>query len=401
MRQEKFGAAYNLFMRSIAISPLKSEPWNNAAMCHQETWNLDDAEKCLKRALQLDPRNQAAMNNMALVYINRCQPEEAVKWLAKSETVGELNIEGMDNLAIALLMKRDWSGWGIYRQTAGFQKQRGLKKYANPEEPDWNGEPGRVVLYATQGIGDEIAFASCIPDAMEKAEVVLDCDPRLYGLFKRSFPKATVYGTRFKEELPNLGRVDYSLQFDGLPSLFRTRAEDIPGTPYLIPDPERRIQWRALLEGRKPAIGIAWNGGLVTTRSRQRSIALADLAPVLKSVDATWVSLEYKDRTEEIESFHRDHGIRIHHWERATETLDYDDTAGLVAELDLVISVCTAVVHLSGAIGKECWCLTPSKPRWWYGLEGDLPWYKSVKMFRQKQQWPLDDIVRLLKLRFG
>lgn len=405
LKGEKFGLAYNLFMRCIDIHPLKSEPWNNAGMCHQETWNLDDAERCFRKSLELEPGNQAAMANLALIAINRCQPEEALKWIGKAGKVAALNWEALDNKALALLMKRDWKeGWECYRATAGYQKQRPIKKYATPDEPDWNGEPGNVVLYSTQGLGDEISFASCIPDAIQKASITLDCDPRLEGLFRRSFPEAKVYGTRFKDEIPWSEQVDYSLAFDCLPQMFRNRTEDFPGASYLKADPERRIQWNALLKSYgKPAIGIAWTGGLATTGSKKRSLSLEDIAPILKSVDATWVALEYKDRTEDIREFEAKHGIKIHQWERAVSTMDYDDTAGLVAELDLVITVCTAVVHLSGALGKECWCLVPSKPRWWYGISGDdVPWYRSVKLFRQKQSgpWPIDEVKKLLRLRF-
>jgi ADP-heptose:LPS heptosyltransferase len=184
--------------------------------------------------------------------------------------------------------------------------------------------------------------------------------------------------------------------------LFRSKPEDFPGKPYLKADPERRIQWRALFDTlRKPVIGIAWTGGLNNTGKKKRSLKLEDLEPIFRSIDATWVSLEYRDRDDEIQAFYEKTGIQIHQWKRATRTEDYDDTAGLVAELDLVVSVSTAVIHLAGALGKDCWVLVPNKPRWFYLLEGEIPWYKSVKLFRQKQngEWPIEEVSRLLKLR--
>jgi Flp pilus assembly protein TadD len=404
LKAERYGLAYNIFQRVSQLQPERSEPWNNAGMCHQETWNLDDAEKCFRRSLQLEPGNQAAMANLALIYVNRCQPEEALKWTSRAEKVAQPSWESQDNKALALLMLRRWEeGWKAYRSTAGNQKQRQLRVYRQPEEPMWEGEKGSVVIYGTQGLGDELSFASCVPDAVEKADVILDCDHRLEGLFKRSFPKAKVYGTRFKD-VKWKEHVDYSLPIDCLPSLFRNSTEAFPGTAYLKADPERRIQWRALFDTlRKPVIGIAWTGGLNTTGKKKRSLKLEDLEPVLRSIDATWVSLEYRDRSDEIRAFAAKTGIQVHEWKRATQTDDYDDTAGLVAELDLVISVTTAVIHLAGALGKECWCLAPSKPRFFYGLEGDLPWYKSVRMYRQAKdgKWPFEEISRGLKLRYA
>jgi ADP-heptose:LPS heptosyltransferase len=288
----------------------------------------------------------------------------------------------------------------------GCQKVRQLRSYADPEEPMWNGEQGTVVVYGTQGLGDELSFASMIPEACEKADIIVDCDHRLEGLFKRSFPQAKVYGTRFKEAKWT-AKVDYSTPVDCLASMFRNKTEDFPGTPYLKADPERRLQWRALFDTmRKPVIGIAWTGGRKNTGKRKRSLTLDQLEPILRSIDATWVSLEYVDHADHIEAFRKKTGIQIHEWKRATQTQDYDDTAGLVAELDCVVSVTTAVIHLAGALGKDCFCLVPSLPRWWYRIEGDTsPWYKSLRLYRQPkgESWdkPIEQIANTLKLRYG
>jgi len=404
LKTERFGLAYNLFRRCSQLQPERSEPWNNAGMCHQETWNLDDAEKCFRKALQLEPANAAAMQNLALIYVNRCLPEEAMKWVRRAGESGTQSWEALDNKALALLMLRQWrEGWAAYAQTAGRQKMRQLRFYNSPEEPRWQGEPGRVAVYGVQGLGDEISFSSCIPDVMHKADVIVDCDDRLSGLFRRSFPKAKVYGTRFRDRTWD-EQVDYSIPIDCLPHLFRNEDGEFPGTAFLVADPERRIQWRALFDTfRKPVIGIAWSGGINSTGKKKRSLGLTSLLPIMRAIPATWISLEYRDRTQEIAQFRAETGIDVLDYPRATKTSDYDDTAGLVAELDLVISVTTAVVHLSGALGKDCWCIAPNKPRFFYGLEGDLPWYKSVKMFRQAKdgKWPLEDVVRLLKLRYG
>lgn len=398
LKTERFGLAYNIFRRVAELQPNRSEPWNNAGMCHQETWNLEDAEKCFRKALQLEPENAAAMQNLALIYVNRCNPDEALRWVSLAEKKNA-SWEATDNKALALLMKRDWSGWKYYADTAGRHKQRQIRDYNG--EPLWAGESGKVVIYGTQGLGDEIGFASVIPDAIKRAEVIIDCDHRLESLFRRSFPEAKVYGTRFKDRKWE-DKADYSIPVDCLPALFRTKDEDFTGEAYLRPDPEGALQWRALFDTyKKPVIGIAWTGGINNTNKAARSLTLEDYLPIFKSVDAVWVSLEYRDRDDEIQAFKAKHGIEIKQWKRATQSKDYDDTASLVAELDLVVSVTTAVVHLAGALGKECWCLAPNKPRWFYGLEGDIPWYKSVKMFRQGKDWPIEQMAKLLSLRFS
>ena len=401
------GLAYNLFRRSCQLQPDRAEPWNMAGTCLEKIWKIEAAERCFKEALKKNPQNHAALQNMSLICLNKCEPDEALKWVAKAEKSGVTSWENTDNKAMALLMKRDWSGWAPYRETAGKTKPRQLRAYNDPEEPMWSGEKGSVVVYGNQGIGDEIAFASCIPDACEVADIIVDCDHRIAALFKRSFPKAKVYGTRHKDDRDWDHAIDYSIPVDCLPGLFRKSDADFPGTPYLKADPERRIQWRALFDTfTKPVIGIAWTGGGDHTGRKKRSLSLEDLLPIFRSIDATWVSLEYRDVTEELADFELEHGVKILDYPRATrsgEFADYDDTAGLVSELDLVISVTTSVVHLSGGLGKDCWVLAPHKARWWYGMDGDIHWYRSVKMFRQSRDgtWPLEELTKKLRLRYG
>lgn len=401
-RAQRFGLAYNLFKRCAQLAPERSEAWNMQGVCAEQLWKLDLAERCFKEAIKRDPGSHAALENMALLEVNRCNPEEALKWCDRVAKLGVETSESLENRAMALLMKRDWSGWVPYRKTSGLTKPRAMRAYNDPEEPMWNGEPGNVVVYTNQGIGDETAFASCLPDAMQKANIILDCDERMVGLFKRSFPDARVYGTRFLDTRDWDHPVDYSIPIDCLPGLFRKKDSDFPGTPYLKADPERRLQWRALFDTyKKPVIGVAWSGGSRHTGTFKRSLTLEAMKPIFQAVDATWVSLEYRDRRQQIEDFEMETGVEIKDFPRVVHAVDYDETAAMVAELDLVITVTTAVVHLCGALGKEAWCLAPNRPRWWYGLEGDLPWYKSVRMFRQSRdgRWPIQEVADCLKRR--
>jgi ADP-heptose:LPS heptosyltransferase len=148
------------------------------------------------------------------------------------------------------------------------------------------------------------------------------------------------------------------------------------------------VQWRALLDaiGPKMKVGIAWTGGKKNTGKHRRSLDLDDLLPILRQ-DATFVSLQYMD-SPDILALQDTHGITIHHWRHAVQTADYDDTAALVAELDLVICVTTAALHLCGAMGQRCWVMMPKHPHWMFGISGDsMPWYESVKLYRQKHNW--------------
>lgn len=206
--------------------------------------------------------------------------------------------------------------------------------------------------------------------------------------------------------------IDASCALGELGAYYRRADDQFPGTPYLVPDPDRQIMWRALfykkrMEEQKPVIGISWTGGLSHTGAKLRSMTLEQLAPILRGFNAKWVSLQYKDASEEIAAFRKANpGVDLVQYPTATLTPDYDDTAAMVSELDLVISAQTAVVHLCGAIGQDCWVMLPKISQWRYGDSGSTTrWYNSVRLFRQRSlnDWlgPMGDIAHALIERFS
>lgn len=386
----KHGIAHSLYMQFLRLKPNVAPAWNNLGRSYMECNQLDEAERCFKRALKLEPQDGVAMSNLGLVHLNRCESKAAIDWSQKAITITPEFRAARHNLGLAYLMEQNWGpGWDNFESSVGYNADRKERIYG--EEVRWDGDKGKTVIaFGEQGLGDEISFASCLPDFIRDCkEAVIECDSRLQGLFQRSFPSASVYGTRFVEVIDwaNRHRLQGRVAFGSLPKFYRRATEDFPGQPYLVADPQRRIQWRALLDslGTKKKIGISWQGGLNKTGKSRRSINLESLLPVLRQ-DATFVSLQYKNAAEDVKVIEEMYGIKIHHWPQCVEAKDYDETAALVAELDMVISVTTAVIHLSGALGIPCLVLTPKSPRWFYGLNGDsLPWYKSVHLIRQKR----------------
>ena len=296
------------------------------------------------------------------------------------------------NYGICLLARRDWKGWDYYSDCV--ETPQRLRKPIG-SEPDWTGAKGQsIVIRTEQGMGDEINFASMFPDAIrDSARVVIECEGKLEGLFERSFPAAKVYGTR-RTDRSSWAEADLhpdaSIIAGELGKICRTKDADFTGTAYLVADPGRRTMWRALFDSKhKPVIGIAWSGGTYDTGRKVRRFDLEQLLPVLQSVDAHWVSLQYQDATEEIEEFTKAHPeIDLVQYPYATLTPDYDDTAGMVAELDLVVCMQTCVAHLAGALGKEALVFIPERSLWRYG-EGyeRVLWYRSMKLYREKNGW--------------
>lgn len=384
-KAERFGLAVTAFERVAQLRPEKAEAWNNLGMALCGLHREEEARKAFLEAWRRDKRaNYPA--NVALTYMEQRDHKTALEWCAKAfkiepEHPGAKTTFGMCSLALG-----NWrEGWPAMGYALGGKFR---KEVQFGDEPRWDGAAGkRVVFYGEQGLGDEIMYASCLPDAIGHCqEVVIECDPRLEGLYRRSFPKASVYGTRRQQEVewPAKHQLDARCPVGQLPEYFRPTPESCPGTTYLVADPERRIQWRALFDswGKKPKIGLAWSGGSKHNNPEAREIGLEVFRPLIEAVDADWVSLQYKDPAQEIEEA----GLPVRHFPRATLTPDYDDTAGLVAELDLVIGPHTSVHHLAGALGVPSLILVPKKTLWIYALDR-MPWYANAKLVRQVGTW--------------
>lgn len=395
MDAERIGLVHPLLKRAAQLEPNIAMIWNNLGLCYQEGADLEEGETHFFRALKLEPNDAVTHLNLGQLYNNLSQPHLAIKHCNKAIENDPGLPEAYYNRALANVALGNYrEGWADYDATLGQGKTRKERVYGLI--PRWNGEEGKTIIaYGEQGMGDEISFASCIPDLVKKNKVIIECNPRLWGLFKRSFNLET-HGTRFNDMIPWLHdqktgqqrKIDGAVAFGSLPQYYRNETREFPGTPYLIADHERRLQWKALLDslGPKMKVGIAWTGGNKNTGKARRSVDLEDMLPILRQ-DATFISLQYMD-SPEVDVLKKNHGIEVHHWPRAVQSQDHDDCAALIAELDLVITVQTAVVHLSGALGKTCWAMLPRTPRWFYGISGNtMPWYNSVKLYRQKYKW--------------
>jgi hypothetical protein len=407
IKGERYGLAYNLLIRSAALNPRPQQTWNNLGMAAIGMHRLEEAEAFLEESLKRDPEAAASLGNMALIAVYNCDPQKAIYYADRAIKVDPDYSVAWENKGYASLMVGDWeTGWTGYESMIGQSKYRPLKP---PHEgcPYCLGEKNlNLYIRGEQGVGDELSYASILPDLLKDGHTVtMECDGKLQGLFQRSFPQVEFKGTRHSKDREWLlqRRFDAHALIGSLAYHYRKKQEDFPGTPFLVADPERRLQWRALLDtlpGKK--VGIAWTGGMKSTFKDRRSFSLEGILPILKTPGISWVSLQYKDPTEEIEAFQESHGIKIHHWKRAGESPDYDDQAALVAELDCVVTVCTAICHLGGGLGKKTYVLVPNKPPWFFGLTGDsIPWYQSLELFRQTDEWPIEKLAKRLKDDLG
>lgn len=378
--------------------------------CYHEIQKDELADEHFRRAVKLKPDFPNALEGLSMSALHRGDFGQCIDLANRALSEKPDLMDARVNRGMAYLALKRWrEGWRDYAANLGKEKNRKELKYG--DEPRWDGTKGlNVVCYGEQGIGDEISFASCIPDLIADCKsVTLEVDKRVAPLFQRSFPTTKVYGTRYKPEEARVWtqerKFDARVALGELPKFYRNKDSDFHGKPYLLPRPDMALQWKTLFDcfGDKPKIGIAWTGGIPKTASYRRSVTLDTFGPLFKSFDAEWISLQYKDEANGVRDAEQKYGIKIHDWEWGTRYWDYDQTVALISQLDLVISVCTTVVHAAGAIGKECWCLVPEVPMWRYLQEGSwLPWASSVTLYRQKRkEWPIHLLLGKLKDKFG
>lgn len=342
--------------KALRLRTDKAPPYVALGTALFELGQTDEALAAHRRALKLEPGSASARYDIGLINLMRGRFRE---------------------------------GWEDFDQRLRLQRTRAWRSC----EPRWNGTAlnGRTILVMReQGLGDEIMHASCYPDLLrQQAQCHIECDPRLERLFARSFPGAQLHPL---QDLQTRVRTDPGVPVDvysyagSLPRYFRNGLQDFPmHDGYLKADPQQVLHWRQRLAALGPGlkVGISWRGGAAVTRRARRSLDLTQLLPLLTVTGVHWVNLQYGDRAAEIADFAAAQGVAITDWPEAIDG-NYDDTASLVSALDLVVSVCTSVVHLAGALGRPAWVMTPRIPEWRYGLERDMmPWYPSVRLFRQ------------------
>ena len=385
-----------------AQEALKLRPGDPGALSHLGTAafaekRYDAALEAFAQGLQARPGDHDCLCNLGMTLTAMGRHRDAIAHLDAAVAAHPSSALARYRRAHPRLTLGDFAGgWADYERrwaTSLFTKRsRGHVPAAlvarltlMPTPADLAGR--RVLVIGEQGVGDEILFASILPDlAALAAEVTLVCEPRLARLFAGSFPTVRCLDPEAARALRS-GGFDRIVAIGSLAHAFRQRAEDFPGRAFLSPPAERVEAWRSRLAGGDPGaapvrIGISWRGGLDRTKGAERSMPLEMLAAALSGPGRELVSLQYGEAAAEARGL-AGHGAPVRMFDPA-EIDDFADLAGLVAALDVVVSVQTAVVHLAGAIGQRALVMIPQRPEWRYGAVGEtMPWYGSVRLFRQ------------------
>lgn len=257
----------------------------------------------------------------------------------------------------------------------------------------WRGAPierGSLLLGAEQGLGEEILYASALPDLNQRApSCILECNARLAALLARSFPALTVVARSDPpDSRTRAGEIVAHAPMGSALQFVRGSLADFPQRPsYLVADEARtmvlRERYRKL--GAGPVVGISWRSANPEWRDF-KSTALEGWRPILSVPGAVFIDLQYGDSAAERAAIRQRFGTEIFHDAEIDPLGDLDAFAAQVAALDLVISVSNTAVHVAGALGQPCWVLVPTGPGhiwYWFHEREDSPWYPSLRLLRQ------------------
>jgi len=428
-RRGNFEVAIQWYGKALAVDPAYGEAHLNRGIALRELERFEEAAAAFRRVVEIDPHHAGAQVNLGTALAAMCRTEAALacyeEALALAPNLAEAHLnrgnalrdlgrlegsiasyrealayqpESVDahfNLALALLAAGDFeAGW---KEHEWRWRTENLKPIARDfDKPQWDGSPlgaKSVLVWNEQGIGDEIMYSLCLTDMLAEnpeARLLLECDGRLAGMFRRTYPRLTVLGRDRSDTRGNgVARPDFDfhIPLGSLQQHFRNKCDDFPAViTRLRPDPEKLAFWRQRLDqlGDGLKVGIAWRGGVLLSMKQQKSVPLEILNPILNVSGIQFVNLQYGDCADDLAATERTFGITIHDWPDLDPIEDIESQAALIANLDLVIQTSNASAHLAGALNVPVWILVSAAPNWRWGTTGETClWYPSMRVFRQ------------------
>ena len=397
--------AIESYQKAIKINPEFAIAHSNLGTVFKDIWMLDEAVECYQRALVLKPDYAEAHSNLGNALKELGDLEGAIASYRCALSIDPDYADTSKNLGLALLLAGDYvNGWKAYAHEWQTKNKPVSPHFS--DKPLWKGEPlkeegstpnsepksKKLLVWMEQGIGDEIMFASMIPDLKELVDdFVVECADRLLPLFERSFPTVNFIARQDDAPLDSIyGKYDLQIPAGSLGQLFRTDINQFPRKQhYIIPDRKMMVSFQSDYKQRWPGkilVGISWSSG-DKTAGVKRSISLDKWLPILSNPNCHFINLQYGDVQSDLTALKNQTGVDIFFDAKVDPMLDMDTFAAQTAALDLVISIDNSTVHMSGALGVPTWIMLPCIPEWrWLLGRDDSVWYPSAHLYRQPER---------------
>jgi len=382
--KEEYVLAENTLKKCLSLDASCYQAALDLAFLYGKLDRREDSRKCFELALEIKPGDKTVITNLGNLKFDEREPNQGVHLynsIIKNEE--ETNIVHWNRALLRLLNGNFAEGWKDFEA-----RLKALKIERRYNQPYWDGSPlkGKTIfVYLEQGLGDCIMMARYLSVLVAQgAKVVVEGNKALKRLLC-TIPHIEVITS--KEHFPEF---DFHCSIMSFPALLKTEITSIPSAfPYFFLPDNVQKKWEriGLSEWKRPRIGFVYSGASYQSNNRHRSCSLIDMLPLFESPDISWVCLQKEISEDDRNIFSKFPHIKL----IDDQVDDLWDTATLIDELDLVISVDTSIAHLTGAIKKPVWILLCQNSSWQWLLERkDSPWYPSARLFRQENLdvWP-------------
>jgi Tfp pilus assembly protein PilF len=382
---KRFEDALVGYDKALAIKPDFAWALYNRGNALRELRRLEDALVSYDKALAIKPDYTEALNNRGVTLQDLKRFDEAMASYDQAIALKPNNAGGLLNRGLCkLLLGHYQEGWQDYEWRWG---ARGfLDKRPKINAATWEGEDlagRRLIVFGEQGLGDTIQFARFLPQLVQrKAKVTFLTQAKLVRILRPLIGDINVVNA-----IDDQDTFDFQCALMGLPLRFSTELDTIPAKiPYLSAEPDRVARWKERIGAHGFKIGIGWHGN-PNGQDNHKHVPLEEFIPLTCIPQVRLISLQYRDGVDQLARLPAD--VKI-------ETLGYDfnsgrdafvDTAAVIANLDLIISSCTSIPHLAGALGRPTWIVLKHVPDWrWLLDREDSPWYPTMRLFRQPER---------------
>ncbi|MBI5437583.1 MAG: tetratricopeptide repeat protein [Nitrosomonadales bacterium] len=405
MELNELESAREQFTKAVSLDPGNVDPYINLAKACWFTGDLLQAIHWFDKALAIAPDNAELHLHLGIVLRDAGRPELALPYLQSAVVQSPANPElrcylGMAQFALGQL-DQAYENYELrwVRQECGKKSQLAI--------PEWTGLPesGRsIFVYTEQGIGDDLTFATCLPDLIGRFErVIYICHPKLKKLMVRSFPQIEIRDLDSNLTSHDLGDPDFQIPIGSLPRIFRKTIESFPASQQLLaPDMGKSALFRErLLQNKgKLIVGIAWRSSFESTDRRAIYPQLEFWRPLFSLPDIVWVNLQYGDAGEEIKKAEHDFGVGIINFTEVDHFDDLDSSVALMKACDLVIGPGTSTVVLSAGTGVPTFKLVPYIDVFCMGTD-HYPWFPNmvlaVRSLEETWEAPIQRIANIVQ----
>lgn len=388
--QRRYAAAVEKYNLVISLDPQRIEAYNSSAIALQYLGEYDAAIERCRQVLLQKPEYAEACNTLASILVKKGLYVEAIENYRRALQLKADYAEAHCNLGMALLSSgRFEEGWAEYAWRLKTDRAAYLRGHP---APCWDGScfaGKRLLVRHEQGFGDNIQFMRYLPMVKRLGgKVCCEVLGPLAGLFA-GFPGVDE-AVEVSPGMAPAGQFDFHVPLLEIPRILGTTLETIPATvPYVFANPARAQHWRARFSRTDLNVGIVWAGHPAHREDAARSCPLRAFLRLSRIPHVRLFGLQKGGAAAQAKDLAADMPLL----NLGDELDDFTDTAAVIENLDLVISVDTAVLHLAGAMAKPAWALLPSSPDWRWMLDrSDTPWYPTVKLFRQQQHGCWDDV---------